>query len=146
VGIGNGSSGTTNLPFVYGNGRADITTTVKGNLGTRYKYTLDLKNQTYNITNESGTSLLSLSNIARGVAINTQDMVIYAWRRANTGAIGYSHSDKVYSYKLYDNDILVRDFIPVRIGNIGYMFDKVTGKMFGNSGTGNFILGPDINL
>lgn len=38
------------------------------------------------------------------------------------------------------------DMIPVRIGNIGYMFDKVTGKMFGNSGTGNFILGPDINL
>jgi len=35
--------------------------------------------------------------------------------------------------------------IPVRIGNIGYMFDKVTGKMFGNSGTGNFVLGPDIN-
>ena len=37
------------------------------------------------------------------------------------------------------------DMIPVRIGNIGYMFDKVTGKMFGNSGTGNFVLGPDIN-
>lgn len=38
------------------------------------------------------------------------------------------------------------DMIPVRIGTTGYMFDRVTGKMYGNSGTGNFILGPDINL
>jgi hypothetical protein len=37
----------------------------------------------------------------------------------------------------------VIDFIPVRIGNVGYMFDKVSGKLFGNAGTGNFILGPD---
>jgi hypothetical protein len=41
------------------------------------------------------------------------------------------------------NDILVRDFIPVRVGNVGYMYDKVSGQLFGNSGTGNFILGPD---
>jgi hypothetical protein len=37
----------------------------------------------------------------------------------------------------------VIDFIPVRIGNVGYMYDKVSGKLFGNTGTGNFILGPD---
>ena len=42
------------------------------------------------------------------------------------------------------NDILVRDLIPVRVGNVGYMYDKVSGQLFGNSGTGNFILGPDV--
>lgn len=40
---------------------------------------------------------------------------------------------------------IVRDFVPVRIGQVGYMYDKVSGQLFGNSGTGDFILGPDKN-
>lgn len=36
------------------------------------------------------------------------------------------------------------DMIPVRVGNTGYMYDKVSGKLFGNDGTGEFILGPDV--
>lgn len=35
------------------------------------------------------------------------------------------------------------DLIPVRVGTTGYMYDKVSGQLFGNAGTGNFILGPD---
>ena len=35
------------------------------------------------------------------------------------------------------------DLIPVRKGTVGYMYDKVSGQLFGNAGTGNFILGPD---
>ena len=46
---------------------------------------------------------------------------------------------------MYDGSTLVRDFIPVRIGQTGYLFDKVSRQLFGNSGTGNFILGPDKN-
>jgi hypothetical protein len=38
---------------------------------------------------------------------------------------------------------MLRDFIPVRKGTTGYMYDKVSGQLFGNSGSGNFILGPD---
>jgi hypothetical protein len=41
--------------------------------------------------------------------------------------------------------ILVRDMIPVRVGTTGYLYDKVSGKLFGNNGTGSFILGPDKN-
>jgi hypothetical protein len=26
---------------------------------------------------------------------------------------------------------------------MGYMYDKISGKLFENKGTGNFILGPD---
>lgn len=51
---------------------------------------------------------------------------------------------KVYYCKIFNNDILVRDYIPVRIGQVGYMYDKVSKQLFGNQGTGNFILGPDI--
>lgn len=51
---------------------------------------------------------------------------------------------KLYYCKIYDNDVITRDIIPVRVGSIGYMYDRVSHKLFGNKGTGNFILGPDV--
>lgn len=50
---------------------------------------------------------------------------------------------KIYSFKMYENDVLTLDLIPVRVGQVGYMYDKVSGQLFGNSGSGSFILGPD---
>jgi hypothetical protein len=41
------------------------------------------------------------------------------------------------------DNIIKYDLIPVRVGQVGYMYDKVSHQLFGNSGTGNFILGPD---
>lgn len=35
------------------------------------------------------------------------------------------------------------DLIPVRIGSVGYMYDKVSGKLLGNNGSGSFTLGTD---
>lgn len=51
---------------------------------------------------------------------------------------------KLYTFKLYDAGELVRDYIPVRVGTTGYLYDKVSGELFGNQGTGDFILGPDL--
>ena len=54
------------------------------------------------------------------------------------------HPIRVKRLSLFDkNSSLVADFIPVRKGNIGYMFDRVSGEMLGNTGTGAFIIGPD---
>lgn len=50
---------------------------------------------------------------------------------------------RVGKVKIYDGDELKRDFIPVRVGTTGYMYDKVSKQMFGNAGTGAFILGND---
>ena len=45
----------------------------------------------------------------------------------------------MYYYQIYDNGILVRDYIPVLdFNNIPAMYDKVTGQMFYNQGTGQF--------
>lgn len=55
----------------------------------------------------------------------------------------YKSEGRIYSCKFYYNNTLIYDFIPVRIGQVGYMYDKVSGQLFGNSGTGSFVLGPD---
>ena len=35
--------------------------------------------------------------------------------------------------------------IPVRVGQVGYMYDKVSRELFGNQGSGNFTLGNDVS-
>lgn len=54
-------------------------------------------------------------------------------------------SHRIYYAQYYNpsNGNLLADFIPVRVGQVGYMYDKVSGQLFGNAGTGQFILGPD---
>lgn len=64
---------------------------------------------------------------------------------SNNGNAGFFISAKIAYCKIWDNDILVRDFIPVRVGQVGYMYDRVSEQLFGNGGTGDFILGPDID-
>ena len=56
---------------------------------------------------------------------------------------------RCYAFSLTDAEgVLVRDMIPVRFTNElgipeGAMYDKVTGRLFRNSGTGFFVVGPD---
>ena len=46
--------------------------------------------------------------------------------------------------KMWDKeDRLMADFIPVRVGDIGYLYDRTSGQLFGNAGTGAFVIGPD---
>ena len=60
---------------------------------------------------------------------------------------GYFFIGRIMSAKIKDAEYnILRDFIPVRVGNVGYMYDKVSGQLFGNSGTGSFILGPDTKI
>ena len=50
---------------------------------------------------------------------------------------------RLYAAHIIENGHKVIDLIPVRVGTTGYMYDKVSGKLFGNAGTEQFILGPD---
>lgn len=63
---------------------------------------------------------------------------------SNNGSFGIAA--KVFSCKCYNysDHSLVGDLIPVRVGQVGYMYDRVRGQLFGNAGTGDFILGPDV--
>lgn len=52
-------------------------------------------------------------------------------------------SAKYYSCKIYDNDTLVRDFIPCIDENlVPFMFDKVHNTAYLNAGAGQFKVGP----
>jgi len=57
---------------------------------------------------------------------------------------GSNLNGRIYYAKIWSNDTLVRDFIPVRVGQVGYMYDKVSKQLFGNAGSGSFTLGSDV--
>lgn len=80
---------------------------------------------------------------------NNNDFVLernlYLFSANRGGTVGTIAQIKIYAYRDYDeNNKLIRDFIPVRVGQVGYMYDKVSGQLFGNAGTGDFVLGPDL--
>lgn len=55
---------------------------------------------------------------------------------------------RIFSAKFYNEDVICEDLIPVRFTNSlgqteGAMYDRVSGQLFCNAGTGAFIIGPD---
>ena len=60
------------------------------------------------------------------------------------GSIEQFSKTKLYECKLYDNDVLVRDFIPAKQGNKVGLWENVDGVFYGNSGTGSFVAGPEV--
>ena len=76
---------------------------------------------------------------------STEHRNLLIFRRPNVG----NSWIKCYAFKLWDsNNTLVRDFIPVRFTNErgeteGAMYDRVSGHLYLNAGTGAFVIGPD---
>lgn len=98
-------------------------------------YSISVKRNSITINGTSSTP----SNLASGTANNNN---IALFNRSvtdpnTTRNIGL----RIYSCQIRDNGVLVRDFIPVRVGQVGYMYDKISGLLFGNVGTGAFTFG-----
>ena len=50
---------------------------------------------------------------------------------------------KIYSCKVYDNDVLVRDYVPcLNANSVAGLFDLVNSNFYANAGTGVFGVGP----
>ena len=67
------------------------------------------------------------------------ELNLYMFAQNFNGKAQYYSKARLFSCKIGN----VRDYISVRIGTTGYIYDKVSGELFGNQGTGDFILGPD---
>lgn len=51
---------------------------------------------------------------------------------------------RLYSFKLYNMDIIIRNYIPVKKDNVVGLYDTVEQKFYTNQGTGSFIAGPNV--
>lgn len=54
-----------------------------------------------------------------------------------------THHLRIFNFSVWRDGALLFDLIPVRRGNVGFMYDRVSGEFFGNKNVGDFIIGPD---
>lgn len=119
------NDGTSSIRFSY-------------STNTWYEVEIDATNGTYKINNTTGT----FTPVSSSITTNA-NYGIFARLSGNLATqIRNGNVDFEY-YQLLRNGVLLRDFIPVRKGTTGYMYDRVSGQLFGNAGTGSFTLGND---
>ena len=89
-----------------------------------------------------GTQFVSYSETLAGTGISC---FVGAVRQANASDLVITRQVKlrIASFALYNGGVLAFDGIAVRKGTTGYLYDKVSKQLFGNAGTGAFVLGPD---
>lgn len=65
----------------------------------------------------------------------------------NSGGTTITYNKSQLKYcKIYDNNTLVRDYQPVVMNNVGYLYDKVEHKLYDNDGTGSFTYGHILDI
>lgn len=70
----------------------------------------------------------------------------YIFTLNNMGSPSTIANIKMYYFKIYDNNTLVRDFIPCyrKSDNVIGLYDKVNNTFYTNAGTGTFLKGADV--
>ena len=110
------------------------------NLTYKNKYEISNKRYAYLKLNT-----LEQTELINDISYNYNNLSFYIFARNDSDNANFFISIKLYSLQLYDNDVLVRDFIPVLDGDgVPCMYDRVEGKFYYNAGTGQFIAGPVI--
>ena len=138
--------------FVYGTSAPPA-----GRLAIRYGVKTDNStstisfNQRYNISFDGtnlkvdGTTFINLSEAY--TPANYQNMYLF-W----CNCTGYYSADvakfsgRIYNWQIFEDGVLVRDMIPVLDWNgVACMYDRVSGQLFYNAGTGDFTAGREIH-
>ena len=70
---------------------------------------------------------------------------MYIFNNNNNGSLSGGSSAKLYNCSIYDNGVLIRNFIPCKneSGTVG-LYDSVNNQFYQNDGSGTFVAGPEI--
>lgn len=80
----------------------------------------------------------------RASTVDNSRLCLFCLYRNGTMDYSYFCYCQLKYAQFFEDGNMIFDLIPVRVGTVGYMYDKLSGELFGNSGTGNFVLGNDI--
>lgn len=124
------SSGSSKLRFTYGTNEMHAT------FPSAKPFTVDFNK---NVITVDGTAY----TMAAATFTGTYNMYIFDTNRGK--AYREVPNVTLYSFRIYDNGTLVRDFIPCKnsSGTIG-LWDDVNSVFYQNAGSGTFTAGPEI--
>lgn len=121
------------LAILLGDGTNFIVQKSEGTSGEIVRWMVDTVNRTASIDNLSG-SWGSVSAFDTG-------LTFYLFGRHDSSSDRLI-SARCYSARFYVNGVLVRDYIPVRVGTTGELYDRVSGKFAERHG--DFLYGDDV--
>lgn len=81
---------------------------------------------------------------------STLNLYVFALNELNDGSTNIETRNctaKLYELKIYDDNILIRDFIPCyrKLDNEIGLYDLVNNQFYTNQGTGVFLMGTEVN-
>ena len=113
--------------------------------GNRVSYAISTK-QRLLIDKNKAVVTVNGNTVTNSAAAGTATIPAYIFASNDKGAAAYFINMKLYSCKIYENDVLMRDYIPAKDewDNAG-LWDNVEGKFYYNAGTDSF-RAPNIRM
>ena len=104
--------------------------------GTRKTLDCTANNGSFSCTYGGATKTASYS----GTLSNGFDLAIFTNNIQDSDTTSQRISARLFSYLIYDNDVLTRDYVPCYVDATGEygLYDMVTQSFYGNKGTGAF--------
>ena len=112
-----------------------------GTMNTTSLYTCDVKKGAGKLYKDE--VLVYEHNEATRIFTSSYKLVLFALNRG--GSIREYGKIKMYACDIYENDVVLRSFVPVfdTINQVYGLYDVVGQQFYGNSGSGNFTGGND---
>ena len=101
------------------------------NSGDRYTYVLDSKNTKFSIGSTD-------YNVGSGVYSGYDNVSLALFARKHPTAITAYAVGRIYSAKIYNDDVLIADYVPTLANGVYGFHDLVSGDFLINSGSGTF--------
>ena len=143
--IGNSDDGDTNFGINFYSNRFYVGTSrwlLSGNSWTKnqkYHKTIEANNGTLTVITDG----VSQSATYTSTLYKKSSIALFACKCDTKFSNSGSYA-KVYQAKIYDNNVMVRNFVPAKdSSNVVGMYDLVEGKFYTNKGTGTFVAGAE---
>ena len=104
------------------------------------RYIIDYNKGHFTVTDKNG--LLYQEATRTSTTLNTSNLYIFNFNPTDSRTA----QAKIYYFKIYNNDVLLRDFVPCSYNGEPGFWDKVECKFYGNKGSGTFTLGTEVSL
>lgn len=111
--------------------------------GNLVDYTVGITDKALQVL-EMDSSTISVNGIVQTTSMTISGIESKLPMRLFSGDDEYANWCKIWYFAIERDGVALIYLIPVRKGNIGFMYDMVTGGLFGNQGNGQFIIGPDL--
>jgi hypothetical protein len=125
-------NGSSKLATYYGTGTAHAF-----NISGSGVHTFDLAKNVHKVDNSTYT-------FSSRTFTSEYNTTIFGVTSYDGSFVGSKVVVRFYYFQIYDNGVLVRDFVPVKDNGVGYMYDKVSGNKYANAGSGAFLFGDEV--